>query len=75
LALLAIAGLGYATDSLGAVVSQGSSTPISSFTFLGEFLLALWLRIRARSIAVSASRFHGESRPLRHTREPWQLYR
>ncbi|MDX6323436.1 MAG: hypothetical protein QOF52_3294 [Propionibacteriaceae bacterium] len=64
-ALLAIAGLGYATDSLGAVLSQGSWAPISSFTFLGEFLLALWLLIRARSVAVRASRFHGESGLLR----------
>ena len=45
--LLAVAGLGYATDSLGAVLSQGAWTDISSFTFLGEFLLALWLVIRS----------------------------
>ena len=49
--LLVISGLGYATDSLGAVLSQGPWTDISSFTFLGEFLLALWLVIRARRIA------------------------
>ena len=53
--LLVIAGLGYATDSMGAVLSLGSWTDISSFTFLGEFLLALWLLIRARRIAVTAS--------------------
>jgi Domain of unknown function (DUF4386) len=53
--LLVIAGLGYATDSLGAVLSLGSWTDISSFTFVGEFLLALWLLIRARRIAVTAS--------------------
>ena len=56
-ALLAIAGLGYATDSLGSVLSHGSWTPVSSFTFLGEFLLALWLLIRAPRIAATASRF------------------
>jgi hypothetical protein len=55
-ALLAIAGLGYATDSLGATLSQDSWTPVSSFTFLGEFLLSLWLLIRARRIAAAASR-------------------
>jgi hypothetical protein len=56
--LLVIAGLGYATDSLGAVISLGSWTDISSFTFIGEFLLALWLLIRARRIAASTSAFH-----------------
>ena len=59
-ALIAISGLGYASDSLGAVLSQGSWTDISSFTFLGEFLLALWLVIRARRIAASTSALHGE---------------
>ena len=54
-ALIAISGLGYAADSLGAVLSEGSWTDITSFTFIGEFLLALWLLIRARSIAVSTS--------------------
>jgi Domain of unknown function (DUF4386) len=54
-ALLVISGLGYATDSLGAVLSQGPWTDISSFTFIGEFLLALWLMIRARRIAVATS--------------------
>jgi hypothetical protein len=54
-ALLAIAGLGYATDSLGATLSQGTWTAVSSVTFLGEFLLALWLLTRARRIAATAS--------------------
>jgi hypothetical protein len=53
--LIAISGLGYASDSLGAVLSQGSWTDITSFTFLGEFLLALWLVIRARRIAATTS--------------------
>ena len=53
--LLAVSGLGYATDSLGAVLSPGAWTDIGSSTFLGEFLLALWLVIRARSIATTAS--------------------
>lgn len=44
--LLAVAGLGYSVDSLGAVLSQGSWTDVSSFTFIGEFLLALWLVTR-----------------------------
>jgi hypothetical protein len=58
--LLAISGLGYATDSVGAVLSQGSWTDISAFTFIGEFLLALWLVIRARRIAASASALEAE---------------
>ena len=60
-ALLVIAGLGYAADSLGAVLSQGTWTDISSFTFLGEFLLALWLVIRSRRIAASTSALHEEA--------------
>jgi uncharacterized protein DUF4386/MFS transporter len=40
-ALIAISGLGYAADSLGAVLSPGRWTDISGFTFIGEFLLAL----------------------------------
>ena len=62
-ALIAISGLGYAADSLGAVLSQGSWTDISAFTFIGEFLLALWLLIRARSIAVSTSALDEERLP------------
>jgi hypothetical protein len=58
--LLVIAGLGYATDSMGAVLSLGSWTNISSFTFIGEFLLALWLLIRARRIAANASALEGQ---------------
>jgi len=53
--LLVISGLGYATDSLGAVLTQGAWTAISAFTFMGEFLLAIWLVIRARRIAASTS--------------------
>lgn len=53
--LLVIAGLGYATDSFGAVLSQDPWTDISAFTFLGEFLLAIWLVIRARGVAAGAA--------------------
>ena len=59
-ALLAISGLGYVADSLGTVLSQGTWTDISSFTFLGEFLLALWLVIRARRIAATVSALQEE---------------
>ena len=62
-ALIVISGLGYAADSLGAVLSQGNWTDISAFTFIGEFLLALWLLIRARNIAVSTSALDEEPLP------------
>ena len=53
--LLAIAGLGYATDTFGVVLSQGTWTDVSSFTFVGEFLLALWLVIWGRRLTLSES--------------------
>lgn len=53
--LLGIAGFGYVFDSIGAVLSQGMSTDVSSFTFIGEFLLALWLVIWGRRITLSHS--------------------
>ena len=51
--LIGIAGLGYIYDSIGAFVSGGSWTQVSTVTFIGEFLLALWLAIRGRRITVS----------------------
>ena len=60
--LLAIAGLGYVIDSFGVVLSQGTWTDVSSFTFLGEFLLALWLVIWGRRITLTE--------PGRTTKDP-----
>ena len=51
--LVAIAGLGYIYDSIGQFVSGGSWTQVSTVTFIGEFLLALWLVIWGRRITVS----------------------
>jgi hypothetical protein len=51
--LLVISGLGYVVDTLGASLSQGSWADVSRFTFVGEFLLALWLVISGRRITVS----------------------
>ena len=51
--LLAIAGSGYAIDSIGATLSRITWTSISSFTFLGEFLLAIWLVVRGSRLAPS----------------------
>ncbi len=55
--LLAVAGLGYGVDTVGAVLSRGPWTEISSFTFIGEFLLALWLVTRGRHISVDSDDF------------------
>ena len=52
--LLVIAGAGYAFDSFGTVLSQGSPLIASTVTFLGEFLLAFWLLIRGRRISSGA---------------------
>ena len=49
--LLAVAGLGYLSDGLGVVIYPDSGTDISAYTFIGEFLLALWLVIRHRRLA------------------------
>ena len=54
--LLAIAGLGYLFDSFGR--AAGSSPDVSAFTFIGEFLLALWLVTRGRRITLSETGSH-----------------
>jgi hypothetical protein len=48
--LLVVAGLGYAFDTVAAVLSSGSPFAVSTVTFLGEFLLALWLLIRGHRL-------------------------
>ena len=60
--LLAIAGFGYLFDSLGAALSHGSPPDVAALTGLGEFVFALWLVSRGRSITLSQSgreRHHG----------------
>ena len=52
--LLAVAGLGYVIDTFGALLSQGTWTDVSSFTFIGEFLLGLWLVIWGRRLSSEA---------------------
>lgn len=51
--LLAVAGVGYAFDSFVTVFAAGSPFAISTVTFLGELLLALWLLIRGRSVLLA----------------------
>lgn len=59
--LLAVSGLGYAFDTMAAVLSQGSPIVVSTFTFLGEFLLAIWLIVRSRRLTQDRITIH----------EPW----
>ncbi len=54
-ALLVVAGAGYALDTFTDVLSQGSPYAVSSVTFLGEPLLALWLVVRARRISIATA--------------------
>jgi len=53
--LLVIAGLGYVIDSLGVMLYPGAWTDVSTYTFPGEFLLALWLVIRGRRVTSTGS--------------------
>ncbi len=46
--LLALAGVGYVVDSVVAVAAPHSLPTLSTVTFLGELLLALWLVTRGR---------------------------
>jgi hypothetical protein len=59
--LVAIAGLGYIYDSIGILLAHGSWTGVSTVTFIGEFLLALWLVTRGRRITVSQPVMPAES--------------
>ncbi len=56
--LLVIAGLGYSLDSFVTVFSGGSPFAISTVTFLGEFLLGLWLLIRGHRISLGTAGLH-----------------
>ncbi|MGZ8737946.1 MAG: DUF4386 domain-containing protein [Nocardioides sp.] len=54
-ALVVVAGVGYALDTFTDVMSQGSPYAVSTVTFLGEPLLALWLVFRARRISIATA--------------------
>lgn len=47
-ALVAVAGLGYAFDSVAAVLVGDGAPTIAVFTFPGEVLLAVWLLVWSR---------------------------
>jgi hypothetical protein len=56
--LLGIAGFGYTFDSCVAVLSSSPLIEVATFTFVGEFLLALWLVVRGRRLTLSESGHH-----------------
>ena len=49
--LLVIAGAGYAFDSFVTVFTEDAPFAVSNVTFLGEFLLGLWLLLRGHRIS------------------------
>ena len=49
--LVVISGLGYAFDSISMMLSE-SPLEVSMVTFIGEFLLGVWLLIRGRRMTV-----------------------
>ncbi|NMR20946.1 DUF4386 domain-containing protein [Cellulomonas fimi] len=57
--LLMVAGVGYAVDAVGTVLPIGLPVTVSTFTFVGELLLALWLVIRGRRITLGGARPSG----------------
>lgn len=48
--LLVVAGAGYAFDSVVSVLTESAPFVASNVTFLGEFLLAVWLLLRGHRI-------------------------
>ncbi|MEU4605543.1 DUF4386 domain-containing protein [Kribbella sp. NPDC023972] len=52
--LLVIAGAGYVFDSVLSTVLASPPGSVATVTFLGEFLLALWLVTRGRRISLEA---------------------
>jgi hypothetical protein len=49
--LVAVAGVGYLVDSFAGLLFAGYAVSLSAFTFVGEFLLMLWLLIKGRTIS------------------------
>lgn len=52
--LLVVAGAGYAFDTLSSVLSQ-SPVIVSTVTFIGEFVLAVWLVVRGGGVRLGAN--------------------
>ncbi len=62
--LLIVAGGGYALDSVLDVFFEDVAFTVSTVTFLGEFLLALWLLFRGRQVTFATSRRAGSAETL-----------
>ena len=45
-----MAGVGYLVDSFAALLFAGYAVSVSAFTFVGEFLLMVWLLFKGRTI-------------------------
>jgi hypothetical protein len=52
--LLVVAGAGYIFDGAASTVLASPPGSVATFTFLGEFLLAVWLVARSRHISLKA---------------------
>ena len=53
--LLVIAGAGYVFDSIASTVLASPPGSVATVTFIGEFLLAVWLVARGRRVSVEAA--------------------
>jgi hypothetical protein len=51
-ALIALAGVGYVVDSVGAILMADFPITVSLVTFIGEVLLMAWLLVRGRRVVV-----------------------
>ena len=54
--LLLVAGAGYVFDSVASTALANPPGSVATVTFLGEFLLALWLVVRGRRVSSQAHR-------------------
>ena len=55
-ALVAVAGAGYVLDTLTTALAGGSFVTVSTVTFVGEPLLAVWLLVRGRRVDLTEVR-------------------
>ena len=50
--LVSIAGAGYLTDSIGTLLISDYAISVSAITFVGEFVLMVWLLYKGRTIPI-----------------------